>query len=100
MPLKVIGFGLGRTGCTSLAAALDQLGFGPCYTAERLGNPKAAPLWDRALDGDADWEAIFQGCRAACDHPTAYFYRELTAQYPEAKFILTMRDRTPTGSGP
>jgi len=47
---------------------------------------------DQALNGSADWEAIFQGCNAATDHPTAFFYRELTAQYPEAKFILTTRD--------
>ncbi len=92
MPLKAIGFGLGRTGCTSLAVALEQLGIGPCYTAERLGNPSSIPLWDRALDGDPNWEAIFQGYNSACDHPTAFFYRELIAQYPEAKFVFTTRD--------
>jgi Sulfotransferase domain len=76
MSLKVIGFGLGRTGCTSLAMALEQLGFGPCYTAGRLANPGSIALWDRALDGAPDWGAIFQDCSAACDHPTAFFYRE------------------------
>ncbi|HTR34897.1 MAG TPA: sulfotransferase [Bryobacteraceae bacterium] len=91
-PCQAIGFGLGRTGCTSLAAALEQLGFGPCYTAARLANPSSIPLWNHALDGTPDWEAIYQGCNAACDHPTAFFYRALTSQYSQAKFILTTRD--------
>ena len=29
--LKVIGAGFGRTGTSSLKAALEELGFGPCY---------------------------------------------------------------------
>lgn len=29
--LQVIGAGFGRTGTTSLQAALERLGFGPCH---------------------------------------------------------------------
>jgi hypothetical protein len=31
MALKVVGAGFGRTGTLSLKAALERLGFGPCY---------------------------------------------------------------------
>ena len=31
MSLKLIGAGLGRTGTLSLKAALERLGFAPCY---------------------------------------------------------------------
>jgi Sulfotransferase domain len=31
MGLDVIGAGFGRTGTLSLKAALEELGFGPCY---------------------------------------------------------------------
>jgi hypothetical protein len=38
MPLRVIGAGFGRTGTLSLKAALEQLGFDPCYhMAEIIG---------------------------------------------------------------
>jgi Sulfotransferase domain len=29
--MKIIGTGFARTGTSSLKAALEQLGFGPCY---------------------------------------------------------------------
>jgi Sulfotransferase domain len=31
MAVEVIGAGFGRTGTTSLKAALEELGFDPCY---------------------------------------------------------------------
>jgi hypothetical protein len=34
--LKVIGAGFGRTGTMSLKAALEELGFGPCYHMTEL----------------------------------------------------------------
>ena len=34
--MKVIGSGFGRTGTTSIKAALEQLGFGPCYHMEEV----------------------------------------------------------------
>ncbi len=51
------------------------------------------PVWDRAADGEAvDWDALFNGYRSAVDFPVASFYGELSAYYPAAKLILTVRD--------
>ena len=49
--LEVIGVGYGRTGTLSLKAALERLGFGPCYHAvEFMRHPEqgrfsACPIW-------------------------------------------------------
>ncbi len=94
MPLSVIGAGLGRTGTMSLKLALEQLGFGPCYhMIEVFKNPAAPAYWEAAADGEpVDWEKVFVGFKATVDWPTASFYKELAAAYPEAKVILTERD--------
>ena len=93
MTLQVIGAGVGRTGTNSLRLALNQLGLGPCYHMHELALNLAVnvPLWLGALDGHADWEAIYKGYASAVDWPTAGFFRELNAAYPAAKFILTVR---------
>jgi hypothetical protein len=94
MPLSVIGTGLGRTGTLSLKVALEQLGLGPCYhMVEVMLDPLArAPGWVRAADGDPDWESVFAGFAATVDYPGCSFWHELTAEYPAAKVVLTMRD--------
>lgn len=93
MSLKVIGAGLGRTGTYSLKLALEALGFGPCHHMEEVAKnlPVQLPLWQGALKGRADWPATFDGYASAVDWPTARFYRELHAAYPEAKFVLGHR---------
>ncbi len=92
--LKVIGAGLGRTGTKSLKLALEQLGFGPCHhMSEVFANlEQQVPLWQAAVDGNPEWNATFAGFSSAVDWPTASFYRELHAAYPEAKFILSLRN--------
>ena len=94
MTLQVIGAGVGRTGTYSLKLALEHLGFGPCHHMEEVfKNPsRQIPLWHAALAGAPDWAAIFAGYAAAVDWPTAAFWRELAAAYPEAKVVLTARD--------
>ncbi len=93
MTLKVIGAGVGRTGTYSLKAALERLGFGPCYhMAEVMAHlPVALPLWQDAVRGEADWEKIFAGYESGVDWPIAGFAPRLNAAYPDAKFILTER---------
>src|SRR5881392_1376283 len=95
MPLHVIGAGAGRTGTYSLKLALNQLGFGPCHHMEEviLNQPAQIPLWAAAVNGSPDWEAIYKGYESAVDWPTAGFFRELSAVYPRAKFVLTVRRR-------
>ncbi len=93
MTLKVIGAGLGRTGTNSLRLALNILDIGPCHHMEEviMNMPVQVPLWQAAVDGHADWAAIFKGYASAVDWPTAAFYNELSKVYPDAKFILTVR---------
>ena len=93
--MKVIGVGVGRTGTHSLKLAIERLGLGPCHHMEEvLRNPSVqVPLWSAALQGRADWAAIYRGYASAVDWPTAGFFRELSAAYPLAKFVLTHRSQ-------
>lgn len=92
--MQVLGAGVGRTGTDSLKLAINRLGFGPCHHMQAViqNMPAQVPLWAAALDGRADWGAIFDGFSSAVDWPTAGFFRELASAYPDAKFILTYRD--------
>lgn len=94
MALQVIGAGFGRTGTMSLKAAIEQLGFGPCYhMVECLPRgPEHWRHWTRALKGEPDWDATFEGFGAAVDFPACSSYRALADYYPEAKVVLTVRD--------
>ena len=94
MALKVIGAGLGRTATFSLKFALEHLGFGPCYhMAEVLaGARRNVPLWLDVVRGKPDWDAVFAGYESTTDYPACTYWRELTAFYPDAKVILTVRD--------
>jgi hypothetical protein len=94
MTLQVIGAGLGRTGTMSLKLALERLGLGPCYhMAELMMNPERTPLWIAAADGKPDWEAVFAGYSSTTDYPACLYWPELAAAYPNAKLILTKRDK-------
>ena len=91
--MKVIGAGLPRTGTLSQKVALEMLGFGPCYhMVNVLTNLPLAEQWEDAMDGDADWDAIFGEHEATVDWPGSFFYRELADAYPEAKVVLSVRD--------
>jgi len=96
--LRGIGAGLGRTGTLSLKVALERLGVGPC---EHMGNvfdrPARFALWADAIDRKAagrpiDWAPLFAGYAATTDWPGAFFWRELAADHPEARVILSLRD--------
>ncbi|WP_169807657.1 sulfotransferase family protein [Herbidospora mongoliensis] len=92
--MDVIGAGFGRTGTLSLKAALERLGFGPCYhMADIIEVPHRVRQWLDVGDGKTtDWDVIFQGFRSAVDFPAVSYWRELTDHYPDAKVILTVRD--------
>jgi len=94
MGLKVIGAGFGRTGTLSLKLALEQLGFGPCYhMAEVMAHPGHDAMWLALARGEtSDWRPVLAGFNATVDWPAAYFWRELAADNPGAKIILTLRD--------
>jgi Sulfotransferase domain len=92
--LQVIGAGLPRTGTTSTKAALERLGFGPCYHMfEIITHPDQVDRWLPAADGQPlDWGRVLAGYRATQDWPASHFWRQQAAAFPEAKFILTVRD--------
>ena len=94
MTLQVVGAGLGRTGTLSLKLALEKLLGGPCYhMAEVFGKPEHVPVWHAAARGEMpDWRAHFAGYRACVDWPAASFWREITAAFPDALVLLSLRD--------
>lgn len=94
MGLEIIGAGMGRTGTHSLKLALERLGFGPCHhMADVMADPAQKALWRAAGRGKLpDWDRAYAGYRAAMDWPTAYFWRELAAHYPQARVVLSVRD--------
>ncbi len=94
MPLEIVGAALGRTGTNSLKLALEELGFGPCHHMfEVRDHPEQLPYWQAAARGDLpDWDDVFADYRACVDWPSARFWREIAAHYPEAKVLLTLRD--------
>lgn len=93
MALSVVGAGWGRTGTASLKLALEQLGLGPCHHMHEVRRtPGQLEHWEAAASGrPMDWEAVFAGFRSAVDWPSAAFWRELAAFYPDAKVILSVR---------
>ncbi|MQA14841.1 MAG: sulfotransferase family protein [Pseudonocardiaceae bacterium] len=92
--MDVIGAGFGRTGTASFKAALEHLGFGPCYHMfEVLSAPERMQDWQHAVDGsNVDWDRVFAGYRATVDWPGAAFWRRLVEHYPQAKVVLSVRD--------
>ena len=94
MTLKVISAGFGRTGTTSLKAALEKLEFNRCYhMMEVFSHPEHIPLWLDAHRGEpVAWENLFGDYQAAVDWPSCTFYKELMQKYPDAKVLLSVRD--------
>jgi hypothetical protein len=94
MALEVIGTGFGRTGTLSLKLALERLGFERCYhMVEVQQTPAHADVWRRAHRGESiDWDALFEGYRAAVDWPSCNLWREQLAHFPEARVLHTRRD--------
>lgn len=92
--LEVIGAGFGRTGTTSLKAALERLGYGPCHHMfEIMGDPAQLRRWQPVVRGERfDWDEVFDGYRATVDWPGAAYWRELVEHYPLAKVLLSVRD--------
>ncbi len=94
MALQVVGAGFGRTGTLSLKNALEKIGFGPCYhMMEVFPRPEHVAMWHRlAFGGTIDWDALFGDFRATVDWPSARWWREIAAHYPNAKVLLSLRD--------
>ena len=98
MRLRVVGAGLGRTGTTSLKAALERLLGGRCYhMTELFGHAEHIPVWQRAARGlSVDWDEVLDGYVAAVDWPAAAFWPELSLANPDAVVVLSTRDSPET----
>ncbi len=83
--MKIFGIGLSKTGTSSLAHALEILGY----------RVKDYPGIERYTPGDLSCidPALLEQYDALTDTPIPSFYRELDRAYPGAKFILTVRER-------
>lgn len=99
--MQVIGIGLPKTGTLSLKDALNRLGYNTHHGGDMHSNVDNMKFWVDYLtakeQGSADpahLKAYFErtGWTASCDFPAAAFYEELVQLYPEAKFVLTLRD--------
>ena len=92
--MKVLGAGFGRTGTMSLKIALEKLGIGPCYhMREVVLHPSHIKIWYDISRGEhPNWDRLFSGFNSAVDFPVCLFYEELVNKFPDAKFILTLRD--------
>jgi hypothetical protein len=90
--MKLIGAGLPRTATTTQMIALEMLGL-PCYHMRDMMADLATsvPQWRAALEGDGDWDEIFEGKESIVDWPGSYHWRELMEFYPDAKVLLSVR---------
>ncbi|NWG74974.1 MAG: hypothetical protein HXY24_10270 [Rubrivivax sp.] len=85
MQSKIFGIGLSKTGTSSLAQALQRLGF---RTKDCMGASRYVPGDLSSIDLDT-----VLAHDALTDTPIPSFYRELDARFPGSKFILTVRER-------
>ncbi|KAH8197791.1 hypothetical protein TruAng_008038 [Truncatella angustata] len=103
VPMSVLALGMGRTGTTSLRAALKRLGYEDTYhmMSASVENPLDCLLWQQAFAakydgvgtcGRREWDQLLGHCQAVCDWPAIAFSEELIAAYPEAKVVLPSRD--------
>ncbi|BBB01320.1 hypothetical protein RVR_8682 [Actinacidiphila reveromycinica] len=92
--MEIIGVGFPRTGTSTLRQALNLLGLGPCYhTREMILHPGHIDHWARVYDGGPiDARRVLAGYRATADAPGCFYWRELAAEFPEAKLVLSVRD--------
>lgn len=96
--MQVIGVGHCRTGTKSLQTALNELGYKTYHMIELINNPnRDLFFWKMAYDGECknkDWIDFLANRKynATTDYPAALFWKDLFRIYPNAKFILTIRD--------
>ncbi|CAH8643640.1 unnamed protein product [Schistosoma rodhaini] len=105
--LLVIGAGLPRTGTKSLKNALEIIYHKPCYHMTEIiikqhnDIDKWQKLFDEALKMEPTNELmindglkeILMNYGAVTDVPACGFYKELMNIYPNAKVLLTIRDK-------
>lgn len=103
-PLLIIGAALPRTATTSIASALEQLGY-HVFHATTTSNAMF-PIWEDICDADVSNDPVKyqesfgrfvqqlsdEGFNATLDQPSCFVYEQLMEYYPEAKVLQTLRN--------
>lgn len=91
---RVFGIGFHKTGTTSLAAALQTLGYRAVHGAgpvrRVLGHAEMMRRL-RARDFETIWR-VAEAFDAYADNPWFSLFREADARFPGSRFVLTRRD--------
>lgn len=92
--VQLIGAGWGRTGTTSLTAALERLGAGPvCHMQRMFGHPDEAAGWAAFRRGEGvDLPGLLGRYGAGVDWPFCWAWEPAAALYPHAPVLLSVRD--------
>ncbi|KAL6079758.1 Sulfotransferase family protein [Balamuthia mandrillaris] len=90
---KVFGLGLSKTGTTSLKEALRLLGI-DCYKDTNLMNDILQQSFADEPDEPYSVDIVrrYDDKTSVTDLPLPYFFEEVAHLYPDAKFILTVRE--------
>ncbi|CAB9528635.1 expressed unknown protein [Seminavis robusta] len=103
-PLLIIGAALPRTATTSIASALERLGY-KVFHFTTMTKP-FHPIWEDICDADTQqdkqqYDLAFgrfvqqlsdEGFNATLDQPSCFVYEQLMEIYPDAKVLQTQRD--------
>ena len=90
--MKIFGIGLSRTGTTSLATALELLGFRSVHFPHDPATRQEVVTF-LTSGGDELRLSILDHCDALSDTPIAATFEALDRAYPDSRFILTVRER-------
>lgn len=92
--MRMIGASWGRTGTTSLTAAVQQLGAGPvCHMQRMFEHPDEAAVWAAFRRGErTDLADLLGRYGAGFDWPMCWAWQEAAALYPDAPVLLSTRD--------
>ena len=90
--MKVICAGLSKTGTSSMAKALQILGFSvfDCYEHLVIHHDEWASVYRHGKM--PDFLSMYQNVDAITDLPVALWYEEIHKTFPDAKVILSVRD--------
>ena len=83
--MKVICAGLAKTGTTSLAKALQVLGYNVYDFKERYEIQLEQWLNSFETDRHPNFKEIYHGVDAVKDVPPAVWFEEISTDFPEAK---------------
>jgi hypothetical protein len=94
--VEIIGAGFGRTGTSSLKAALTIIQKNPTYhMVENIKSGDSEFWYEACVNGktDQEWRSFLQCYGATCDVPACIHWKAILKAYPHAKVILSTRNQ-------